>query len=156
MILSLYGKVRGMKTYELYSADETEAFAEDFARWVGPGDVLCLSGDLGAGKTVFTRGLARGLGCAGRVVSPTFTLMNVYEGGRLTVYHFDLYRLDGESDMEGIGIEECFDAGGVCVLEWPERGQAVLPKTARWIEIKADLARDENYREITIREDTRD
>jgi tRNA threonylcarbamoyladenosine biosynthesis protein TsaE len=140
--------------YKLYSAEETENFAADFACGVKAGDILCLSGDLGAGKTVFTRGLARGLGYTQGVTSPTFTLMNIYEGGRLTVYHFDLYRLSGEADLEGIGCEEYFDAGGVCVLEWPDKALPLLTKVFYQIEIKSDLARDINYREIRIRENT--
>ncbi|MCL2603202.1 MAG: tRNA (adenosine(37)-N6)-threonylcarbamoyltransferase complex ATPase subunit type 1 TsaE [Defluviitaleaceae bacterium] len=147
--------------YRLYSEEETERFARVFSRGVKAGDVICLSGELGAGKTVFTRGLARGLGYSGRVTSPTFTLMNVYEGGRLTVYHFDLYRLDGEADLEGIGCEEYFGAGGVCVLEWPERGNAffdggVTPYPIRRIQIKSFLNDDINYRELVIHEDIGD
>jgi tRNA threonylcarbamoyladenosine biosynthesis protein TsaE len=142
--------------YKLYSAEETEIFAASFARGVKAGDVLCLSGNLGAGKTVFTRGLCRGLGYTYGVTSPTFTLMNIYEGGRLTVYHFDLYRLNGAEDLESTGCEEYFGAGGVCVIEWPEQAQTVLDKTATHIEIKAFLEQDINYREVVIHENTGD
>jgi tRNA threonylcarbamoyladenosine biosynthesis protein TsaE len=138
--------------YELNSAEETEKLAMDFSKTVKAGDILYLYGDLGAGKTVFARGLARGLGYTGRVVSPTFTLLNIYEGGRLTVYHFDLYRLEGPGDLESIGCEEYFDAGGVCVVEWPERASMILNQAIRSIEIKAFPERDFNYREIVIRE----
>jgi len=142
--------------YPLYSTEETENFASNFASGVRPGAIFCLSGELGAGKTVFTRGLCRGLGYAGRVTSPTFTLMNIYEGGRLTVYHFDLYRLAGAADLESIGCEEYFDAGGVCVLEWPQRaqGSVLAGRGVTWVEIRADFDRDMHFREITISENT--
>ncbi|MCL2500150.1 MAG: tRNA (adenosine(37)-N6)-threonylcarbamoyltransferase complex ATPase subunit type 1 TsaE [Defluviitaleaceae bacterium] len=147
--------------YRLNDANETEMFAQEFSRSIKAGDIICLSGGLGAGKTVFTKGLARGLGYLGRVTSPTFTLMNVYEGGRLTVYHFDLYRLDGEADIESVGCEEFFNAGGVCVLEWPEQGKYLFEGTQlsnpiRRLEIKTFFERDINYREIIIHENIGD
>ena len=138
--------------YTFFSVDETHNFAEQFSQNVTANAIICLCGDLGAGKTVFTRGLCRGLGYTDSVTSPTFTLMNVYEGGRLTVYHFDLYRLHGAADLESIGCEEYFDAGGVCVLEWPERADFDWPREVIWVEIRADFSKDENYRELTIRE----
>jgi tRNA threonylcarbamoyladenosine biosynthesis protein TsaE len=143
--------------HKLYSENETEQFAADFSPGVKAGDVICLSGALGAGKTAFARGLARGLGYPGRVTSPTFSLLNIYEGGRLTVYHFDLYRLEGRGDIESIGCEEYFGAGGVCVLEWPERAygtssasETILPFPSYRFEIKAFFDKDANYREITL------
>jgi tRNA threonylcarbamoyladenosine biosynthesis protein TsaE len=140
----------------LYNVSETEDFAARFSEKLKPGDVVCLSGDLGAGKTVFTRGLARGLGYTGRVTSPTFALMNVYDGGRLTVYHFDLYRLDGEEDLESIGCEEYFDSGGVCVLEWPERGKKISANHTYWVTFKTFFEKDMNHREITVHENIGD
>ena len=144
-----------MITQTLNNAEETMAFAQDFAQCLQAGDVIYLSGTLGAGKTVFARGLCRGLGYEGRVTSPTFTLVNVYEGGRLPVFHFDLYRLGGAADLDGIGYDEYFDAGGVCVVEWPERAMdASGPAQFSWLVTLANCPQDENKREITIRENT--
>ncbi|MCL2187714.1 MAG: tRNA (adenosine(37)-N6)-threonylcarbamoyltransferase complex ATPase subunit type 1 TsaE [Defluviitaleaceae bacterium] len=140
--------------YTIYSAQEMEDFAFSFAANVQAGDVLCLAGDLGAGKTVFTRGLVRGLHCGESVTSPTFALMHIYEGGRLPVYHYDLYRLNGAYDLESVGCEEYFSAGGVCILEWPERANNIVPANATWITIKADYEKGENYREVSIHENT--
>ncbi|MCL2363887.1 MAG: tRNA (adenosine(37)-N6)-threonylcarbamoyltransferase complex ATPase subunit type 1 TsaE [Defluviitaleaceae bacterium] len=128
-------------------------FAQNFARELRAGDVIYLSGELGAGKTVFARGLCRGLGFAGGVTSPTFTLVNVYEGGRLPVFHFDLYRLGGAADLESIGYDEYFDAGGVCVVEWPERAMKASA-FFKWLVTLTTCAENENAREITIRENT--
>ena len=134
------------------NVNETENIAAEFAQNVKPGDVIFLSGPLGAGKTAFTRGLTKALGYTGSVTSPTFTLLNIYAGERLTVYHFDLYRLGGAADLESVGLEEYLEAGGVCVVEWPEIGAGVLESPRYHIEIKTDLERDLNYREIIVRE----
>lgn len=139
-------------SYIFHSEAETEGFAADFAKKMRAGDIICLTGELGAGKTVFTRGLARGLGYGGCVTSPTFALMNVYEGGRLTVYHFDLYRLGDAADLESVGCEEYFDAGGVCVIEWPQRAQQLVPPGAVWIYLAPDKNVHENVRELVIHE----
>ena len=140
-----------MKIYKSFSAKETARIAADFAHISAPGDIICLSGPLGAGKTVFTQGFAKGLGYNGRVTSPTFTIMQIYEGGRIPLYHFDLYRLDGGADeLEGIGYEDYFYAGGVCLVEWPEKARDAMPKGARWVEIQVDFSRGAKYREIII------
>ncbi|MCL2355687.1 MAG: tRNA (adenosine(37)-N6)-threonylcarbamoyltransferase complex ATPase subunit type 1 TsaE [Defluviitaleaceae bacterium] len=102
-----------------FSAEDTEKIAFDFGLNAKPGDIFCLSGELGAGKTVFAKGFARGVGYEGRVTSPTFAVMNEYTG-KLPIYHFDLYRLDA-GDLEGIGCEEYFFGNGVSLVEWPER-----------------------------------
>ena len=139
--------------YKSYSAADTASIATDLGRDANPGDIFCLSGPLGAGKTVFAQGFARGLGYEGRVTSPTFTLMNVYEGGRLPLYHFDLYRLEGgEEELAGIGYEDYFYSYGVCLVEWPEQASTAIPLTAKWIELCTDYKHDTNYREIIIRE----
>ena len=104
-----------------FSAEETARIGYNMGKAAKPGDIYCLSGTLGAGKTVFSQGFARGLGYTGRVTSPTFTIMNTYEGGRLNLYHFDLYRLENETDLESIGYEEYFYSDGCCLVEWPER-----------------------------------
>jgi len=104
-----------------HNPSETEALGERFGRAAQAGLVIALSGDLGAGKTQFVRGLARGLGCAGRVHSPTFTLVNEYGGGRLTLFHLDLYRLETPAQLYSAGIEDFFLPDGVSVIEWAER-----------------------------------
>ncbi|MCL2528225.1 MAG: tRNA (adenosine(37)-N6)-threonylcarbamoyltransferase complex ATPase subunit type 1 TsaE, partial [Defluviitaleaceae bacterium] len=98
-----------MKKYKTATPEETAELAADYGRNAAPGDIVCLCGPLGAGKTVFAQGFARGLGYEGRVTSPTFTIMQEYEGGRLPLYHFDLYRLEGGAgELEGIGYEDYF------------------------------------------------
>ena len=103
-----------------HSTAETEAAGEALARRLRPGTVLAYQGGLGMGKTAFTRGLARGLGCEDRVTSPTFTIVNEYEGGRLPLFHFDMYRLDSADDLFDIGWEDYLARGGVCAVEWSE------------------------------------
>jgi len=110
-----------MATFISHSPAETEALGEKFGRAAARGRVIALSGDLGAGKTQFVRGLARGLGVAGRVHSPTFTLVNEYGGGRLKLFHLDLYRLETPEQILAAGIEEYLSPDGVAVVEWAER-----------------------------------
>ena len=105
--------------YISHSPDETEAIGELLGQKLKPGTVLAYLGDLGMGKTAFTRGLARGLGCPGRVTSPTFTIVNEYEG-RIPLFHFDMYRLTDADDLFDIGWEDYLDRGGVCAVEWSE------------------------------------
>ena len=110
-----------MATFISHSPADTEALGEKFGRAAQPGWVIALSGDLGAGKTQFVRGLARGLGIVGRVHSPTFTLVNEYAGGRLKLFHLDLYRLETAGQILSTGIEEYLSPDGVAVVEWAER-----------------------------------
>jgi tRNA threonylcarbamoyladenosine biosynthesis protein TsaE len=110
-----------MATFISHSPAETESLGERFGRASRCGLVIALSGDLGAGKTQFVRGLVRGLGCAGRVHSPTFTLVNEYGGGRLKLFHLDLYRLETAEQIVSAGIEEYLNPDGVSVIEWAER-----------------------------------
>ena len=100
--------------------EETEALGEKLAKLLRPGTVLAYLGDLGAGKTAFTRGLARGLGCRETVTSPTYTIVNEYLGGRLPLFHFDMYRLTSSDDLWDIGWEDYLDRQGVCAVEWSE------------------------------------
>ncbi|MCI8759303.1 MAG: tRNA (adenosine(37)-N6)-threonylcarbamoyltransferase complex ATPase subunit type 1 TsaE [Oscillospiraceae bacterium] len=134
--------------YLTHNEIETEALGETLARRLGPGDVVAYRGDLGAGKTAFTRGLARGLGCTGRVTSPTFTVVNEYEG-RLPLFHFDLYRLEGEDALYDVGWEDYLDRGGVCAVEWSERAEAALPRETVWVSIRR-CAESGDWRRITI------
>ena len=117
--------------HETTSAGETQELAARFAESLRGGECIALDGDLGAGKTQFVRGLVRGLGGNERAVSsPTFVLLNIYEGGRLTVYHLDAYRVSGAEDLEGIGFAELLEQGGVVVVEWAGRVRELLPETA--------------------------
>ena len=128
--------------------EETEALGARLARALEPGAVVAFTGDLGAGKTAFVRGLARGLGIQDRVTSPTFTIVNEYEGGRLPLFHFDLYRLGCADELFDIGWEDYLARGGVCAVEWSERMEELLePGT-----IRVDLRRgeDEDRRVITV------
>lgn len=117
--------------YHSHSEAETEAVGEALGRTVPPGTVIAFTGDLGAGKTAFTRGLARGLGCPGRVTSPTFTVVNEYEGGRLPLFHFDMYRLGGAEELFDIGWEDYLRRGGVCAVEWSENVDEALTDPLR-------------------------
>lgn len=128
------------------SEAETEALGARLAAVLSPGTVVAYRGGLGMGKTAFTRGLARGLGFSGRVTSPTFTIVNEYEGGRLPLFHFDMYRLAGADDLFDIGWEEYLDRGGVCAVEWSERAADALPPDT----ITVDIARGENDDERVI------
>ena len=134
--------------FQTASASETEALGAALAKQLRPGDVLAFCGDLGAGKTAFTRGLARGLGIAAQVTSPTFTIVNEYLHGRLPLFHFDLYRLPDADAVYDIGWEDYLDRGGVCAVEWSENAPELMEGA-----IKIVIRRvkgNENSREITI------
>jgi tRNA threonylcarbamoyladenosine biosynthesis protein TsaE len=111
--------------YKSFLAVYIEKIAYEYGKNAKPGDIFCLSGNLGAGKTVFAKGFAKGLEYEGNVTSPTFTIVNEYEGGRIPIYHFDLYRLEG-GELESIGCEEYFYGNGVCLIEWPEAAMGSL------------------------------
>ena len=130
------------------SPEETEAVGQALGKILQPGTVLAYTGDLGAGKTAFTRGLARGLGATEQVTSPTYTIVNEYEG-RLPLFHFDMYRLDSSDDLFDIGWEDYLARGGVCCVEWSERVEDVLTE-ALVISIRKDPT-DENIRHISIK-----
>lgn len=117
------------------------------------GDVLCLDGDLGVGKTVFTKGVAAGLGIKDDVSSPTFTLIQEYYGGRLPLYHFDVYRIDGPWDMDDLGYEEYFYGEGVCLVEWGSMIKELFPENTIYVRIEKDLEKGFDYRKITVSKD---
>ena len=129
------------------SVEETEALGAELAGRLEPGDVVAFTGDLGAGKTAFVRGLARGLGIPDRVTSPTFTIVNEYSG-TIPLFHFDMYRLGGEDELFDIGWDDYLARNGVCAVEWSEQAAGALPEDA----ILVDIARGEgeNDRIITI------
>lgn len=122
--------------FSTISPDMTEDLASRFAGLLKAGDIITLDGDLGAGKTCFTRGLTRGLGSDDHVSSPTFTIVNEYEGGRLLVFHFDTYRLDGEDGFLEAGLDEYFYRGGVCVIEWSDVISGLIPDDSVRIKIQ--------------------
>lgn len=117
------------------------------------GDVLCLDGDLGVGKTVFTKGVAAGLGIKDDVSSPTFTLIQEYYGGRLPLYHFDVYRIDGPWDMDDLGYDEYFYGEGVCLVEWGSMINELFPENTIYVRIEKDLEKGFDYRKITVSKD---
>ena len=131
-----------------HSTQETEAIGEELAQKLRGGDVLAFTGSLGMGKTAFTRGLARGLGCRGRVTSPTFTIVNEYEG-RTPLFHFDMYRLGSSDELFDIGWEDYLDRGGVCAVEWSENVREALPPDAITVTI-ARWPENDGWRSITI------
>jgi tRNA threonylcarbamoyladenosine biosynthesis protein TsaE len=144
-----------MGTFISNSPEETLALGEAWGREAASGQVFALSGDLGAGKTQLTRGIARGLGFEGRVHSPTFALLNEYDGGRLPVFHLDLYRLETPEQIIAAGLEEYFHPAGVSVVEWAERwfgafnslaSKAAEGVRVRWVKMETV---DENQRRIT-------
>ena len=134
--------------YLSHSPAETESIGETLGAQLRPGTVLAYRGDLGMGKTAFTRGLARGLGCAGRVTSPTFTIVNEYEG-RIPLFHFDMYRLHDSDDLFDIGWEDYLERGGVCAVEWSERIDDALPEDTLFVTI-ARHPESESWRVITV------
>ena len=133
-----------MATFISHSPAETEALGEKFGRAVQHGQVIALSGDLGAGKTQFVRGLARGLEIPGRVHSPTFTLVNEYGGGRLKLFHLDLYRLETARQILSAGIEEYLSPDGVAVIEWAER----LEAGGKFVRVKIEIVSESERRLI--------
>nr|WP_269141966.1 tRNA (adenosine(37)-N6)-threonylcarbamoyltransferase complex ATPase subunit type 1 TsaE [Lientehia hominis] len=144
------GKGKVLEQVETYSPEETFSFGKRLGEDAGPGTVFCLDGDLGVGKTVFTQGFAAGLGITEPVNSPTFTIVQVYEEGRLPLYHFDVYRIGDVEEMEEIGYEDYFFGDGVCLIEWASLIRELIPGSAEWITIEKDMEKGFDYRKITI------
>ena len=130
-----------------HSADETQALGKKLAESLRPGDVIAYFGDLGAGKTAFTRGIAEGLGVSEQVTSPTYTIVNEYLSGRLPLFHFDMYRLSSPEELFEIGWEDYLERGGICAVEWSENVSGAFPSGT--IKVKLDKI-DESVRRITI------
>ena len=139
--------------FESTSSQMTFEFAKKMGEKLKSGDVLCLDGDLGVGKTVFTKGVAAGLGIKDDVSSPTFTLIQEYYGGRLPLYHFDVYRIDGPWDMDDLGYDEYFYGEGVCLVEWGSMIKELFPENTIYVRIEKDLEKGFDYRKITVSKD---
>ena len=140
------------KVIETYSREETFALGRRLGEEVKPGEVYTLIGDLGVGKTVFTQGIAAGLGIEEPVCSPTFTILQTYEGGRLPFYHFDVYRIADPEEMEEIGYEDYFYGEGLTIVEWGNYIAELLPPRHTEITVEKDLEKGFDYRKITITE----
>ena len=137
-------------TREVHSVEETWALAREVAATLKPGDVVCLEGDLGAGKTVFAKGFAKGLGISENVTSPTFTIMQIYEDGRIPLYHYDAYRIDDPGEMEEIGYTDYFYGDGACLIEWACNIEEFLPEHYSKISVERDNDKGFDYRKITV------
>ncbi len=135
---------------ETRSPEETFQFGEKLGREAKPGQIYTLNGDLGTGKTVFTQGFAAGLGITEPVNSPTFTIVQIYEEGRMSFYHFDVYRIGDVEEMDEIGYEDCFYGEGVCLIEWAELIEEILPEHVIAVTIEKDLEQGFDYRKITL------
>ena len=135
---------------ESFCPEDTFALGQKIGELVKPGTVISLVGDLGVGKTVFTQGLAKGLGITEPVNSPTFTIVQVYDGGRLPFYHFDVYRIGDIEEMDEIGYEDYFYGEGVCLIEWADLIREILPEQMCRVTIEKDLEKGFDYRKITL------
>ena len=144
-----------MKEYETYSPGETYRIGRELGKEAKPGQVYTLTGDLGVGKTVFTPGFADGLGVREQVNSPTFTILQIYESGRLPLYHFDVYRIGDPEEMYEVGWEDYVWSDGVCLIEWAdligELTEEIPPEKLTEVRIEKDPARGFDYRKLLIR-----
>ena len=135
---------------ETNSPEETFEVGRKLGQTAKPGEIYMLNGDLGVGKTVFTQGVAAGLGITEHINSPTFTIVQVYESGRLPFYHFDVYRIGDVEEMDEIGYEDYFFGNGLCIVEWAERIKELIPAEAKQITIEKNLEKGFDYRRILI------
>ena len=137
-------------TKETFSTKETYEFGYEIGLKAEPGQIYCLDGDLGVGKTVFTQGFAKGLGINEPVNSPTFTIVQEYNEGRIPLYHFDVYRISDVDEMDEIGYEEYFYSEGVCLVEWGSLRKDILPEDTIYINISKSLDKGFDYRKISV------
>lgn len=135
---------------ETFSEQETFDFGVSLGKEAKPGDIIALLGDLGVGKTVFSKGLAKGLGIAEEVNSPTFTIMQIYEQGRMPLYHFDVYRIGDPEEMYEIGYEDYFEGEGICLVEWANLIEELMPARTTWVTIEKVLEKGFDYRQIRV------
>ena len=138
--------------YETWKPEDTYELGRKMGQEAVPGQIVCLNGDLGVGKTVFTQGFAQGLGIDEPVNSPTFTIVQQYDEGRLPLYHFDVYRIGDISEMDEIGYEDCFFGEGVCLIEWSGLIRDILPDHVTLVTIEKDLEKGFDYRRILVEE----
>ena len=137
---------------ETNSAEETFALGKALGEKASPGQIYTLDGELGTGKTVFTQGVAAGLGITEAISSPTFTIIQEYDTGRLPLYHFDVYRIGDIEEMEEIGYDDYFFGEGICLIEWADLIREILPEHVIRITIEKDLEKGFDYQKITIGE----
>lgn len=133
-----------------FNSEDTFDLGVSLGNKAKPGEIFCINGDLGVGKTVFTQGFARGMGIGEPVNSPTFTILQEYQSGRLPLYHFDVYRIADVDEMDEIGYEDYFYGDGVCLIEWSELIKEILPADVTIINIDKDLDKGFDYRRITV------
>lgn len=138
---------------ETYSEKETYELGKKLGTEAKPGQVYALLGDLGVGKTILTKGFAEGLGITEPVSSPTFTIVQVYEEGRMPFYHFDVYRIGDIEEMDEIGYEDCFFGEGVCLVEWANLIEEIMPEETIWITIEKDMEKGFDYRRIEVKQE---
>ena len=136
--------------YESHNEKDTYQLGLQVGEDAEAGDIFCLDGDLGVGKTVFTAGFAKGLEIKTPICSPTFTILQTYEEGRLPLYHFDVYRIEDPDEMEEIGFDEYAFGNGVCIIEWGRQIEEILPENTKFVTIEKDLDKGFDYRKITI------
>ena len=135
--------------FEVYSVDETTQLGIKLGRLLKAGDIVCLTGDLGTGKTHITKGIAKGLGITDNITSPTFTIVNEYEGTKLKLNHFDVYRVSDPDEIYAIGFDDYIFSDAVSIIEWANYIEEILPKDLLHIKIEKDLSKGEDYRKIT-------
>ena len=136
--------------FEVNSIEETTKLGKELGKILNPGDIICLTGDLGTGKTHITKGISEGLGITDNITSPTFTIANEYNSGRLKLYHFDVYRVSDPDEIYAIGFDDYIFGDGVSIIEWANYIEEILPKDFLHIYIEKDLEKGEDYRKITI------
>ena len=141
-----------MTVYDSFSEEMTFEIGKKLGEKADKGEIICLEGDLGVGKTVFTKGFAEGLNIEENIDSPTFTIVQEYTEGRLPLYHFDVYRIGDISEMDEIGYEDYFFGEGVCLIEWASRIKELIPESAIHITIEKDLSRGFEYRRVVVEE----
>lgn len=139
-----------MRVIETESAEETFGFAKELGKRCTPGTVIGLMGDLGTGKTVFSKGVASGLGIRQNVSSPTYTIVQQYDDGKLPLFHFDVYRTGDVSEMDETGFDDCINGEGVTLVEWADMIKDIMPEKTIWITIEKDRNRGFDHRRITI------
>ncbi|MCR5545768.1 MAG: tRNA (adenosine(37)-N6)-threonylcarbamoyltransferase complex ATPase subunit type 1 TsaE [Lachnospiraceae bacterium] len=140
------------KEFDSFSEEDTFKIAKEFAKNIAAPRVITLNGDLGVGKTVFTKGFGKGLGIDEVINSPTFTILKVYDSGNTPLYHFDVYRIEDISEMDEIGYEDCFFGEGISLVEWAENIEELIPDNAINVTIKKDSEKGFDYRKIEIEE----